>query len=298
MGVSPQYSDEAIQEVAQKTGYEAARRSIARARDLPDQVAARTGFAVTGQHLKSVVSTSRIETKLSNSSQGGESGLVRVDLHGAHGGSVALMFDDGSGTVLAALDGYIGNVVVADGLVSNVSYVPSRMNPMWLRYKEERQRLDSLHSAAAAAAQFGIFRLESPKYARPKEAAALLDRVKSFWGVDPTLGLYAAYACADAGLADSVAALRSGLRTQLKCDLFDLALLVGAFSRSNSDASVAPIPFCPMLSQGWGLLRVRNNRVPQQLAAVRQYLRVSLWATIEADGMEIVVSELRSSRLT
>ena len=57
---------------------------------------------------------------------GPDSAHVRVDLAAWQGGSVLLRFREGSGTVLAALKGYIATVLVEAGKVVNVSYVPSQ----------------------------------------------------------------------------------------------------------------------------------------------------------------------------
>jgi hypothetical protein len=210
---------------------------------------------------------------------------------------VALRFVDGSGTVIAALDEYIGNVVVDEGKVSNVSYVPSRQSPMRSVYEQEAKRLEQLHAAVATAAQFGVFRIEGPKETRRGAAAQLADRIRMLKGIDPTLGLYAAYAYADAGLADKVDSVRGIMRGDLGTDLFDVAMLAGALSGRRLGDPNGPVPFCPMLSQGWGLLRVKDIRLPEAVAAARDHLRVSLWMTLDREGMQIVENVLRSGRV-
>jgi len=85
----------------------------------------------------------------------GRPGLVKVEMQGAgaasavKAGSVALRFDDGSGTVIAALKDFIANVVVDDGRVVNVSYLPSRAHFLWSTYNQERTRLENLHAVVA-----------------------------------------------------------------------------------------------------------------------------------------------------
>ena len=81
--------------------------------------------------------------------------------------SVAITFDDGSGIVLPALQGYIGHITVADGGVSNVSYVPSDNSRRWSEYEKRRDDIKRLRSAVSAAAKLGTLRL------RKKDATSL-----------------------------------------------------------------------------------------------------------------------------
>ena len=68
-------------------------------------------------------------------------------------GSLILRFNDGSGTVLAILNGYNASIVVDDGRVVNVSYLPT-FSEGWNADQEQR-RLDELRAKVAAAARSG-----------------------------------------------------------------------------------------------------------------------------------------------
>jgi hypothetical protein len=86
------------------------------------------------------------------------------------------------------------------------------------------------------------------------------------------------------------------MRGDLGVDIFDVAMLAGELSaKPPGDRSV--IPFCPMLSQGWGLLRVNEVRLPESIVAARDHLRASLWLTLEPAGMQIVEKALRDGRV-
>ena len=91
--------------------------------------------------------------------------------------------------------------------------------------------------------------------------------------------------------------MRGIMRGDLGTDLFDVAMLAGALSGRRLDDPNGPVPFCPMLSQGWGLLRVKDIRLPEAVAAARDHLRVSLWMTLDREGMQIVENVLRSGRV-
>lgn len=60
--------------------------------------------------------------------------------------TAALVFADGSGTVLAALPGFIGSLTVRNGGVADVTYAPSPSSRRWSEYKEAGPRLDQLRA--------------------------------------------------------------------------------------------------------------------------------------------------------
>jgi hypothetical protein len=113
-------------------------------------------------------------------------------------------------------------------------------------------------------------------------------------GIDPTLGLYAAYAYADAGLPDQVRSVREYMRGDLGVDLFDVAMLS---SSTRSWTSSQMFPFFPMLSQGWSLLRVCGAKLDEGLAEAHNHLLPGLWTTLDAVGSGIVELALRAGRV-
>jgi hypothetical protein len=114
-------------------------------------------------------------------------------------------------------------------------------------------------------------------------------------GVDPTLGIYAAYAYADANLIDQVQSVREFLKGDLRGDLFDVALLANALSDKRVENPDEVTPFCPMLSQGWQLLRVKNLVLPKLIEQARSDLRDGLWTTFGPKGMELVFSYMQQN---
>jgi hypothetical protein len=216
--------------------------------------------------------------------------VVDMLLHEGRVGSLILRFGDGSGTVLAAIDGYIANVVVDDGRVVSVSYLPSANARRWRGNDWEWQRLQNLRAKVAAAARSGVFRVDR------RRAGVLADEIRYLKSIDPTLGLYAAYAYADAGLDDQVRSVRSAMRRDLDADLFDVAMLAGQLSGIGyRGPRVAP--FCPMLSQGWGLLRVMGVRLAPSVSEAADHVRPALWTTFEPAGMEILEDARRRGEL-
>lgn len=288
-------SNEALTHLARSSGFERAQKAIVAARGFDPVPRAGAGFMVIGQTVKDGFARPDVKVQLSVGQFKGS--LVDITLGTRKAASIALRFADGSGTVLAALQNYVGTVVVEEGRVVNVSYAPTPQSGMRSAYEAESKRLDSLHASVAAAARFGVLRFEGPKPARDRAAEEFAEQIRSLKGVDPTLGLYAAYAYAEADLISQVQSVRSIMRRNLDVDFFDLAMLSGALSGKSPTGRDGIVPFVPMLSQGWGLLRVRDVRLEERLIGARESLRRSLWTTLEPGGMELVISTLRSGRV-
>jgi hypothetical protein len=239
--------------------FRASEDSLVIPRGLSDSFDALTGFVISGARLASVTTTNDVEVHFSNSPDGGSAyAFVWVNVHRTPAASVALRFTGGSGTVLFALNEFIGNVVVNQGSVASFALVPSQHSGRRGVYEFEREKIEKLHAAVATAARYGVFRIEGPPEARERSSAALADRIRMEKGIDPTLGLYAAYAYDDAGITEQVRSVLNLMRGDLEIVLFDVAMLAGELSGQQRDRLY---PFCPMLSQGWGLLRTRNVRL-------------------------------------
>jgi hypothetical protein len=72
-------------------------------------------------------------------------------------------------------------------------------------------------------------------------------------------------------------------------------MLAGAApDRFNQDR---PVPFCPMLTQGWNLLRAYGVELPKELAEASRFLSNSLWSTFSGRGASIVFDAVKSGEL-
>jgi hypothetical protein len=253
---------------------------------------------VTGAEVALAVSHPLLRTQTLTAGDGrSRPALIRLDTRDARAGSVALRFADGAGTVVAGLRGFVANVVVDEGRVVDVSYIPASGTSDRSMYESERARVDSLHAAVATAARFGVFRIEGGRTNREQAARQLADRIRVLKGIDPTLGLYAAYAYSDAGLPNQVQSVRDFMRGDLGVDLFDVAMLAGGLTGRSLDGPAVTFPFCPMLAQGWSLIRVKDVRLAREVNEARDHLRQSLWTTFDREGIEPLMEALREGRL-
>ena len=202
--------------------------------------------------------------------------------------------------MIAALPGFIGAVSVEDGHVASVTYSPSRGSSRWNQYADTGKQIDELRALVTTSAKFGAFRIEGDSDSRNATARRLADQIRVLKGVDPTLGIYAAYAYADANLPDQVRSVQSYMREDLSADLFDIALLAGQLNARRIDGPLlsAIVPFCPMLTQGWQLLRVRDVTLPEDVQRARDNLRPALWTTFGPRGMEFIARAVQSARRT
>jgi hypothetical protein len=207
--------------------------------------------------------------------------------------TMAMRFGSGLGTVLACLPGYTGSITISNGRVINVSYTPMPTNWRWSDYEGKREQLDRLRATVATAAQYGVFRIEGSSETRGDTARSFADRIRVLKGLDPTLGLYAAYAYNQAGLLEQIKSVADYMRSDLEAQIFDVAMLDGTINGDDVNNGRV-VPFCPMLNQGWSLLRVKNVRLREPLEGARDRLVPALWTTFDSEGTSMVFEALRA----
>jgi hypothetical protein len=284
-----------LKRIEETTGFAASRNLILDSRG-PNVFRQATGINIFGTRIRTAIASAYMKTLIVGQGDGAlEPTVIQIDPSEDRQGSVVIEFEDGAGTVLAALPRYVANVVVDQGKVANVSYVPGEIGEIG----EQPNRtpsyfplMDELHALVATSAKFGAFQIDGPPEIRAHNAQSLGDALRRGKLVDPTLGIYAAYAYADAGLSEDVRSVYWHMK-EFEIDLFDVAMLAGVLGDRRGRP---PAPFCPMLSQGWGLLRSRNLALPEELANARDHLLRALWTTFDPEGMRIVWAQLDKIR--
>jgi Caspase domain len=290
-------SPEVLAKAATDSGFRDAQQWTLETRH-PDSFDAETGLAINGAIVRDAWSAAPENPEIVSRGNGQSGGpaLVRLPRR-SRPVTVGLLFEDGSGTVVAALPGFIGTLLVQDGRVMSVAYAPSRMGPQWSEYADARKRVDELRALASTAAKFGAFRIEGDREARTAAAQRLADQIRVLKAIDPTLGIYAAYAYADANLTEQARSVRSFMLGDLGVDLFDVALMAGVLSGQRIVGGMGPVvPFCPMLTQGWQLLRVREVTLSEDVQKARDDLRPALWTSIGPRGMEHIARAIQAAK--
>ena len=246
-----------------------------------DHFETRTGFFVTGADVARADAPGFAADVLA-------AGLVRLQPEqDAPSASVLIEFTTGTGTVLPGLRGYIGHVFVDRGSVTNVNYVPSTNDRRWPDYQSVRGQVETLRATVAAAAGLGVFRVDA------RDVRSFAQQLRQMKVFDPTLGLYAAYGYASAGLTDDVASVLQQMRSDLDAELFDVAMLSRRGVHPRESFTTPPghlpiLPFCPMLRQGWSLLAVQEATLPDAARQARDWLLPSLWTSFAPEGVQIL----------
>ncbi|WP_428422819.1 hypothetical protein [Methylibium sp.] len=241
----------------------------------------RTGFTVHGVGVRSAVVTG------TGSDVFEEAGAFQVRVHedyrkNAYVPRAALIrFADGRAVVLCVLPGYVGTVVVENGRVVTVNYTPARGSRNYREYEHVAEQLELRRAFVAVAARHGSFRPDRGPAARHARYLRVLKRV------DPTLGIYAAYAYAQAGDARGVESVFQYMRDEPEPVPFDVAMLALQSSTAAQVMLNYP-PWMPMLTQGWTLLGRFEDVMPPILRTARQHLLPSLWSTFAPEGADML----------
>jgi hypothetical protein len=285
--VSTSVTDTELENRSSQLGLEARRDALTPRVDI-DFGGAPSGIAVYGATVVNV----GVKPGIGDQTINGPSDTVTIalDIKDEPAASVVIQFEDGTGSVIAALRNFVAHVFVGSEGVASVSYEPLPESPAWSENEQDRSRLRSLRSLVASATKDGVFRLGGGGEERKRYAENLANQIRIMKGSDPTLGLYAAYAYSQAGLLDDARSVDSILHGDLGARCFDLALL----SRQSGAAMDDPepledvYPFCPLMRAGWELLRVKGVSLEPIVEEARPYLRDSLWTSFESTGIEIL----------
>jgi hypothetical protein len=201
---------------------------------------------------------------------------------GGNWGSTVIEFDGASGTVMPVLPGFIGTLVVDKKRTVSVNYVPSENSgSRYVQYQKRAPLLERMKAFAAVSSRHGRLAFDDTN---ANELARLARQGK---GIDPTLGVYAAYAYAHAGRHDQAYDVYRHMRNDEPVP-FDVVMLA---ARHDPDVlgSNAPAvaPFVPMLGQGWALLARDDPLHSPRHEDLRACLIPSLWTTFDRRGVEI-----------
>lgn len=247
-----------------------------------------SGIAVYGEHVAEVAMAPGVRfQRLDGGFEAPARALIGTDLAGGPAQSALVVFQDGTSAVVAVLADYVTHIFVGPLGVEGMSFEPVPGGPRDFGGEDVQHRLAELRFLVTQASTEGVFRIGGAKEERNQQAARLADQIRVLKGLDPTLGILAAYAYSYARLPDKVDSVRWIMSGDLNVRLFDTELLS---RRSRAQADLEPLdqvtPFCPMARAGWELLRVKGVAIPPPAMAARRHLRNSLWTTFNPPGTE------------
>lgn len=212
-------------------------------------------------------------------------GVVTVDIAGTGPAALAVLrFGEARCIVLPALLGYLGAITCDGSQVVDVRYEPMGASSDEERHGEAVDAVRRRHAVVAAAFRFGVLSLDA------EEAETLAHHAARDAALDPTLALYAAYACHDLGRRDWIARLRAALLDAVGVDFFDLPLLA-AEGPGGSPRHAPLLPPVPLLSRGWALVSA-GGAAPVGLPERPP----SLWTVFRAEEGERVLETVTKRR--
>lgn len=205
--------------------------------------------------------------------------------------SVLIKLDNGRSAVLAGLFGYLGHASFDQHGLENVSYVPSTNNERWQSYEYKKDKIDRLRALVAVAVDHNSFNIGSES-----DAESLAEQIRVEKSIDPTLGLYAAHAYNQASKERHIASVLEYMYYDLHADLFDVRVLSSRIKNKPVTSDLV-VPFCPMLTQTWNILRPRGIKLPDVLNEAENYLCNSLWTTFEPEATDKIIQAIKSGEL-
>jgi hypothetical protein len=204
--------------------------------------------------------------------------------------SVVLRLKNGKGTILPAIPEFVTALTLDGNELVDVVYEPSDTSIRWNDYQNRLGQLRRLRGRIAAAARFGVFRLEG------EDAMDVARQMQYAKGLDPTMAVYAAYAYDSLQENERIQQMDAYLSADLGLQLFDVALLAGELNRRIPGTVERLFPPVPMLSQGWALLSAHNVSEPL-LQSLRRHLEPSLWTLFDSVGIDQLKSALNSGAI-
>ena len=204
--------------------------------------------------------------------------------------SVVLKFENGKGTILPAIPEFVTGLTFDGNDLVDVVYEPSDTSYRWNEYQNRLDQLRRLRGRIAAAARFGVFRLEG------EDAFEIARQMQYAKGLDPTMAVYAAYAYDSLQENERIQQMDGYLFADLHLRVFDVALLAGRLDGRVPGKVEELFPPVPMLSQGWALLSAHDVRQPL-LTSIRRYLESSLWTLFDSRGTDQLKLALKSGAI-
>ena len=239
----------------------------------PDRFETECGIKVRGAHIIAAFSRFASLEQVSDES-------LRVQLPGVPAASTVLEVRGGFGTVIPVIQGYIAALTFEDRQLVDISYEPSANSWRWPMFQDYSEEVRALRAVASSASQRGRFQLDGD------DVQQIARRMQYAKRIDPTLSVYAAYAYHDLQEIDRIRDMAGFLHNDVGCRLFDLQLLGRLLVDKAIDPALFIVPFVPLLSQGWSLVRANRVKLHPALRGLDETMLDSLWSLYTRPGLD------------
>lgn len=250
-------------------------------RNAEDYLLDEPGIVAYGQRIGSIVGPG-IEAYRFDDGENFDAWRVAIT-SGAPAATAKVMFDDGSGTMSAVVQGFGVHMTLDEFGIADLRYTPAGMQ------FSASDPVAILRAMAAEATRNGALRFDDSEEGPEEAARQFANQIRMGKGTDPTLGIYSAYAYGLAYLDEGAQSVHDITRSDVGMSFYDTALLADAFTDDCSEG-LTIAPAVPMLRQGWELIRPRNAPLSEVYVKVWPFLKDSLWTTFKPDGMAVLES--------
>ncbi|WP_343658874.1 caspase family protein [Chryseobacterium sp.] len=197
-----------------------------------------------------------------------------------------LLLENGRSIPVAVIEGFVAQLIFKDGYLFTINYTPVKSNSYnYLQYQEKKEMIIQKRNLVAIAANNG-FNYEDA-FKKIDFAKLGYDDAGSFLrygkALDPSLGLYAAYAFRETGNFEKIGSVYDYMILDNPVVPFDVAMLAGKLD----ETSIAS--FCPVMSSGWAYRDLYEKFISEDILEATKYLEPGLWTTFSAKGTEILI---------
>lgn len=187
-------------------------------------------------------------------------------------------------TPLAVLADFVGTILVENGLVVSINYVPSKNSYRYQQYLMRKEEVEARRSAVTLASRHGEFIIGNNPYGLNNLAGYL----RSEKALDPTLGLFAAYSYLQKGRHSDIMSVFEYMYQEQNNLLYDVKLLAALGNREVVNWPKNISPFCPVLTQGWSYLSLIPYFDNEKIKALSAHLVPGLWTTFTNKALPIL----------
>ncbi|WP_288373918.1 caspase family protein [uncultured Chryseobacterium sp.] len=205
-----------------------------------------------------------------------------------------LTISEGRSLPIAIIKGFVTELVFKDGNLFTINYTPSKNNHFAFEdYQRKKAMIEQKRSFIANAANNGFRYNEVFSNVNFEDIGWSSNDPGSFLRVgkslDPSLGLYAAYAFRESGDFSKIRSIYKYMIEDNPVIIYDVAMLSGYLEEEAPTAS-----FCPLMTIGWSYSHLfRNNIEPIYLKAA-EFLLPGLWTTFNSEGTHILQKYLKT----
>jgi hypothetical protein len=255
----------------------------------PDHFETGCGIKLRGARVADVLG------RAARASIGTRGDVVQVDLDASrHAANIALATGDGSSLVVPVFRGWITSLSFTDDArLQEIACNPSANTPRHDEWQSLQAERGNVRAVLSATSRMGVLQLGDAA-----QADELLQRLRRTRSLDPATAVLIAWALHDLRLRERILELQALLDADLRCRVFDVALLAQALGRAPLPGEPRElVPCVPMLAQGWALLGPMGVGLLPPLAALRARLRPGVFTQFEPGATRALFDFLATVRV-